>query len=44
MSLKPFRLSVIALVMLAMLIPLSGCGKKGDPIRPGEEPEEQASL
>jgi hypothetical protein len=35
MNLNILRLSGIAL--LAMLITVSACGKKGDPIRPGEE-------
>ena len=39
MNLKTMRLSVIAVALLAALVALSGCGKKGDPIRPGEEAE-----
>ena len=37
-------LRLVALALLAALLSLSACGKKGDPIRPGEEPEERESL
>lgn len=30
--------------LLAATIAVSGCGKKGDPVRPGEEPREESST
>jgi predicted small lipoprotein YifL len=32
---------LLALALLAALLGLAGCGKKGDPIRPGQEPAEE---
>ena len=39
---KPLRRAVLLLLVAALAV--SACGKKGDPIRPGEEPEEQDPL
>lgn len=36
---KPLRLLVF--LLLASVLAVSGCGKKGDPIRPGDAPEEK---
>ena len=33
----PLRL--LSLLLLAALLAVSACGKRGDPIRPGEEPK-----
>ena len=41
MNPKLLRLSVLAVGLLAMIAILSTCGKRGDPIRPGDEPEKQ---
>jgi hypothetical protein len=38
MNLRLVRLAVFAAALLAVIAALSACGKKGDPIRPGEEP------
>jgi len=34
---RTLRFSLLALTLLALLPTLSACGKKGDPVRPGEE-------
>ena len=38
MTPRLIRLAVFAAALLAVLAALSACGKRGDPIRPGEEP------
>ena len=38
----PLRL--LSLLLLASLLALSACGKRGDPVRPGEEPEKTVVL
>ena len=44
MNLKLVRLSLIAVVLLGMLAALSACGKRGDPVRPGDEPEREDQV
>jgi hypothetical protein len=39
---KPFR--TLAFLLLAAALAVSSCGKKGDPIRPGEEPKEEEAF
>ena len=43
MTIRVIRLAIFAAALLAVLAVLSACGKKGDPIRPGEEPPEEQS-
>jgi hypothetical protein len=35
---NPIRIAIFAAALLAVLAALSACGKRGDPVRPGEEP------
>lgn len=41
MTARTLRLSLLAVTLLALLPALSACGKKGDPLRPGEEPAQE---
>ncbi len=41
MNTRVLRLSIFAVALLVVLIALSACGRKGDLIRPGEEPKEE---
>jgi len=38
---RPLRLAILAITLLALLPTLSACGKKGNPVRPGEEPRQE---
>jgi predicted small lipoprotein YifL len=38
MNIRLIRLAVFAAALLAVLAALSACGKRGEPIRPGQEP------
>lgn len=40
---RALRLALLAITLLAVLPMLSACGKKGDPIRPGEQAAEEKS-
>lgn len=37
MNLRLIRLAVFAAALLAVIAALSACGKRGDPVRPGQE-------
>lgn len=37
-------LHILSLLLLASLLALPACGKRGDPIRPGEEPKKTGLL
>jgi len=38
---RTIRFSLLALTLLALPPTLAACGKKGDPVRPGEEPTQE---
>lgn len=38
---RPLRLAILVITLLALLPTLSACGKKGSPMRPGEEPKQE---
>ena len=37
-------LRLAAFLLLGLILSVSACGKKGDPIRPGDEPLEEQLL
>lgn len=43
MNLRLIRLAVFAAALLVVLAVVSACGKRGDPIRPGQEPAAEQS-
>jgi hypothetical protein len=38
MNIRLIRLAVFAAALLVVIAVLSACGKRGDPVRPGEAP------
>ena len=43
MNARLIRLAIFAAALLVVLAVLSACGKRGDPVRPGQEPAAEAS-